>query len=53
HLHTLFLFLVVPSQNLSGGRHAPRYSYDPSIFAFRPLSNAPPCSPLLPAEEPP
>ncbi|KAF4102534.1 hypothetical protein G5714_017334 [Onychostoma macrolepis] len=44
---------TIKIRNLSGGRHAPRYSYDPSIFAFRPLSNAPPCSPLLPAEEPP
>ncbi|KAI7804167.1 hypothetical protein IRJ41_000387 [Triplophysa rosa] len=39
--------------NLTGGRYVPRYSYDPSIFAFRSLSNAPPCNPLLPAEEPP
>ncbi|CAL8271658.1 unnamed protein product [Merluccius merluccius] len=30
----------------------PRYTYDPSIFAFRSLSTAPPCSPLTPSEEP-
>lgn len=44
---------TIKIRNLTGGRHAPRYSYDPSIFAFRSLSNAPPCSPLLPVEEPP
>ncbi|XP_059375382.1 uncharacterized protein LOC132111799 [Carassius carassius] len=44
---------TIKIRNLTGGRHTPRYSYDPSIFAFRPLSSAPPCSPLLPAEEPP
>ncbi|XP_052009527.1 uncharacterized protein si:dkey-16j16.4 [Xyrauchen texanus] len=44
---------TIKIRNLSSGRHAPRYSYDPSIFAFRSLSNAPPCSPLHPAEEPP
>ncbi|TSM77415.1 hypothetical protein Baya_6165 [Bagarius yarrelli] len=40
-------------RNLTGSRHPPRYSYDPSIFAFRSLSNAPSCSPLLSSEEPP
>ncbi|KAM9465774.1 uncharacterized protein Hap1MRO34_015069 [Clarias gariepinus] len=44
---------TIKIRNLTGGRHPPRYSYDPSIFAFRSLSTAPPCSPLLSSEEPP
>ncbi|XP_066541260.1 uncharacterized protein si:dkey-16j16.4 [Hoplias malabaricus] len=44
---------TIKIRNLSSSRHAPRYSYDPSIFAFRSLSTAPPCSPLLSSEEPP
>ncbi|XP_002665267.1 uncharacterized protein si:dkey-16j16.4 [Danio rerio] len=44
---------TIKIRSLTGGRHTPRYSYDPSIFAFRPVSNVPPCSPVLPAEEPP
>ncbi|CAL8299104.1 unnamed protein product [Boreogadus saida] len=41
--------------SLAAGRpSAPRYTgpYDPSAFAFRSLSTAPPCSPLMPSEEP-
>ncbi|KAF4084322.1 hypothetical protein AMELA_G00127370 [Ameiurus melas] len=44
---------TIKIRNLTGSRHPPRYSYDPSIFAFRSLSTAPPCSPLLSNEEPP
>ncbi|KAK3537698.1 hypothetical protein QTP70_017904 [Hemibagrus guttatus] len=44
---------TIKIRNLTGSRHPPRYSYDPSIFAFRSLSTAPPCSPLLSSEEPP
>uniref|UniRef100_A0A3Q4GXC8 Si:dkey-16j16.4 n=1 Tax=Neolamprologus brichardi TaxID=32507 RepID=A0A3Q4GXC8_NEOBR len=40
-------------QNLTGSRPPPRYTYDPSIFAFRSLSAVPPCSPLSPSEDPP
>ncbi|XP_076023886.1 uncharacterized protein LOC143014011 [Genypterus blacodes] len=43
-------------RNLAGSRPSPRYTYDPSIFSFRSLSTAPPCSPLTPltpSEEPP
>lgn len=40
-------------RNLSGSRPLPRYASDPSIFAFRSLSTAPPCSPLTVTEEPP
>ncbi|CAJ1074082.1 uncharacterized protein si:dkey-16j16.4 isoform X2 [Xyrichtys novacula] len=39
--------------NLTGSRPPPRYTYDPSIFAFRSLSTVPPCSPLTPSEDPP
>ncbi|XP_066559284.1 uncharacterized protein LOC136749172 isoform X2 [Amia ocellicauda] len=44
---------TIKIRSLSGSRPPPRYAYDPSIFAFRSLSTAPPCSPLTPPEEPP
>ncbi|XP_055087051.1 uncharacterized protein si:dkey-16j16.4 isoform X2 [Periophthalmus magnuspinnatus] len=37
----------------SSSRPPPRYTYDPSIFAFRSLSTVPPCSPLNSSEDPP
>ncbi|XP_015212739.1 uncharacterized protein [Lepisosteus oculatus] len=37
----------------NSSRSLPRYTYDPSTFAFRSLSTAPPCSPRTPPEEPP
>ncbi|MEQ2181035.1 hypothetical protein GOODEAATRI_007264 [Goodea atripinnis] len=40
-------------RNLTGSRPPSRYSYDPSIFAFRSLSPAPPCRSLTPSEDPP
>uniref|UniRef100_A0A3Q2QFQ9 Si:dkey-16j16.4 n=1 Tax=Fundulus heteroclitus TaxID=8078 RepID=A0A3Q2QFQ9_FUNHE len=40
-------------RNLTGSRPPPRYTYDPSIFAFRSLSTAPPCRSLTPSEDPP
>ncbi|KAI4803688.1 hypothetical protein KUCAC02_025344 [Chaenocephalus aceratus] len=45
--------LVMFKENLTGSRPPPRYTYDPSIFAFRSLSTVPPCSPLTPSEDPP
>ncbi|XP_028857705.1 uncharacterized protein LOC114802696 [Denticeps clupeoides] len=45
---------TIKIRNLTGSRPPPRYAaYDPSIFAFRSLSTAPPSSPLIPSEEPP
>ncbi|XP_029937965.1 uncharacterized protein LOC115380853 [Myripristis murdjan] len=44
---------TIKIRNLTGTRPPPRYTYDPSIFAFRSLSTAPPCSPLTPSEDPP
>ncbi|XP_008320604.1 uncharacterized protein LOC103387629 isoform X3 [Cynoglossus semilaevis] len=40
-------------RNLTGSRPPPRYSYDPSFYAFRSLSTAAPCSSLIPCEDPP
>ncbi|XP_072313416.1 uncharacterized protein [Eucyclogobius newberryi] len=37
----------------SSSRPPPRYTYDPSIFAFRSLSTVPPCSPLNSSDDPP
>ncbi|KAM6913107.1 uncharacterized protein FYW49_011480 [Xenentodon cancila] len=39
-------------RNLPSSRPPPRYTYDPSTFAFRSLSTVPPCSPLTLAEDP-
>ncbi|XP_030643036.1 uncharacterized protein LOC115823150 [Chanos chanos] len=44
---------TIKIRNVSGSRPPPRYAYDPSIFAFRSLCNAPSCSPMIPSEEPP
>uniref|UniRef100_A0AAQ4PXI4 Si:dkey-16j16.4 n=1 Tax=Gasterosteus aculeatus aculeatus TaxID=481459 RepID=A0AAQ4PXI4_GASAC len=44
---------TIKIRNVTGGRPPPRYTYDPSIFAFRSLSVVPPCSPLAPSEDPP
>lgn len=44
---------TIKIRNLAGSRPPPRYTYDPSIFAFRSLSTVPPCSPLNPGEDPP
>ncbi|XP_010890669.2 uncharacterized protein si:dkey-16j16.4 [Esox lucius] len=44
---------TIKIRNLTGTRPPPRYAYDPSIYAFRSLSTAPPCSPLTPSEDPP
>ncbi|KAM4624884.1 uncharacterized protein ACJ7VT_003380 isoform 2-T2 [Polymixia lowei] len=44
---------TIKIRSLTGTRPPPRYTYDPSIFAFRSLSTAPPCSPLTPSEDPP
>ncbi|XP_076835326.1 uncharacterized protein LOC143481252 [Brachyhypopomus gauderio] len=43
---------TIKIRNLSASRHPPRYSYDPSSFAFRSLGAAPPRSPVPPREEP-
>ncbi|CAG12457.1 unnamed protein product [Tetraodon nigroviridis] len=39
-------------QSLASSRPSPRYTYDPSIFAFRSLSTGPPCSVLTQPEDP-
>nr|XP_015830926.2 uncharacterized protein si:dkey-16j16.4 [Nothobranchius furzeri] len=39
-------------RNLTSSRPTPRYTHDPSSFAFRSLSTAPPCSPLAASEDP-
>lgn len=44
---------TIKIRNLTGSRPPPRYTYDPSIFAFRSLSTVPPCRPLTPCEDPP
>lgn len=44
---------TIKIRNLTGSRPPPRYAYDPSIFAFRSLSTAPPGSPLTVSDEPP
>lgn len=44
---------TIKIRNLTGSRPPPRYTYDPSFFAFRSLSTVPPCSPLTPSEDPP
>ncbi|KAK2826384.1 hypothetical protein Q5P01_020598 [Channa striata] len=44
---------TIKIRNLTGSRPPPRYTYDPSIFAFRSLSTVPPCSPMTPSEDPP
>ncbi|XP_026857290.2 uncharacterized protein si:dkey-16j16.4 isoform X1 [Electrophorus electricus] len=43
---------TIKIRNLNSSRHPPRYTYDPSSFAFHSLSTAPPRSPLLASEEP-
>lgn len=44
---------TIKIRNLTGTRPPPRYTYDPSIFAFRSLSTARPCSPPTTSEETP
>uniref|UniRef100_A0A3Q3VU86 Uncharacterized protein n=1 Tax=Mola mola TaxID=94237 RepID=A0A3Q3VU86_MOLML len=44
---------TIKIRNLNGSRPPSRYTYDPSIFAFRSLSIVPPCSPLAQPEDPP
>ncbi|KAL6105128.1 uncharacterized protein ACO6RY_06726 [Pungitius sinensis] len=44
---------TIKIRTLTGARPPPRYTYDPSIFAFRSLSVVPPRSPLTPSEDPP
>lgn len=44
---------TIKIRNLTGSRPSPRYTYDPSIFAFRSLSTVPPCSPLNSSEDSP
>ncbi|XP_055361473.1 uncharacterized protein si:dkey-16j16.4 isoform X10 [Betta splendens] len=44
---------TIKIRNLTSSRPLPRYTCDPSIFAFRSLSTAPPCSPLTSSEDPP
>nr|XP_020470202.1 uncharacterized protein LOC109968344 isoform X2 [Monopterus albus] len=45
--------LYNPTSPLSKISPLSRYTYDPSIFAFRSLSTVPPCSPLTPSDDPP
>ncbi|XP_056152173.1 uncharacterized protein si:dkey-16j16.4 [Lampris incognitus] len=44
---------TIKIRNLAGARPPPRFTYDPSIFAFRSLSTTPACRPLTPSEDPP
>lgn len=52
-IKNIILSLSLCLQNLNGSRPPSRYTYDPSIFAFRSLSIVPPCSPLAQPEDPP
>ncbi|XP_072407302.1 uncharacterized protein [Chiloscyllium punctatum] len=44
---------IIKIRSISGSCPPPRYLYNPSSFAFRPLSTLAPVSPMAPVEEPP
>lgn len=44
--------LCLCPQSLNNSRPSPRFTYDPSIFAFHSLSTGPPCSVLTQPEDP-
>ncbi|XP_011612473.1 uncharacterized protein isoform X1 [Takifugu rubripes] len=43
---------TIKIRSLNNSRPSPRFTYDPSIFAFRSLSTGPPCSVLTQPEDP-